>query len=166
MRDPYQVLGISRDASEEEIKKAYRALSRKYHPDANINNPNKDKAEEMFKEVQAAYKQIMAERNGDYSQSYGYGSQGYNNQNNGGYSYGYRENNNQGYNGKYTYGPQDFEDIFKNFDSEWYRQRQYSYGSPVGGGNHLCLKLCIANLICNLCCGGGGMCCGGNRYYY
>ena len=59
MRDPYQVLGVSRGASEEEIKKAYKALSRKYHPDANINNPNKEASEEKFKEVQAAYKQIM-----------------------------------------------------------------------------------------------------------
>ena len=41
MRDPYQVLGVSQDASEEEIKKAYRKLSRMYHPDANINKPNK-----------------------------------------------------------------------------------------------------------------------------
>ena len=57
--DPYSVLGVSRDASEEEIKKAYKALSRKYHPDANINNPNKDQAEEKFKEIQAAYRQIM-----------------------------------------------------------------------------------------------------------
>ena len=46
MRDPYEVLGITRSASEEEIKKAYKALSRKYHPDANINNPRKEEAEE------------------------------------------------------------------------------------------------------------------------
>ncbi len=52
MMNPYQVLGISPGASDDEIKKAYRALSRKYHPDANINNPNKAQAEEKFKEVQ------------------------------------------------------------------------------------------------------------------
>ncbi len=75
MTDPYEVLGVSRDASTEEIKKAYRKLSRKYHPDANINNPNKAEAEEKFKQVQQAYKQIMEEKeNGtsSYQQS-GYG---------------------------------------------------------------------------------------------
>ena len=54
MLDPYSVLGLSRTASEDEVKKAYRALSRKYHPDANVNNPNRDKAEEKFKEIQQA----------------------------------------------------------------------------------------------------------------
>ena len=58
MMNPYQVLGISPGASDDEIKKAYRALSRKYHPDANINNPNKAQAEEKFKEVQQAYEAI------------------------------------------------------------------------------------------------------------
>ena len=62
MINPYGVLGVSPSATDEEIKKAYRALSRKYHPDANINNPNKMQAEEKFKEVQQAYEQIMRER--------------------------------------------------------------------------------------------------------
>lgn len=74
MTDPYRVLGVTRDASTDEIKKAYRTLSRKYHPDANINNPNKDQAEEMFKQIQQAYKQIMDEREGKTSS---YGGQGY-----------------------------------------------------------------------------------------
>ena len=61
MTDPYSVLGVDRNASDEEIKKAYRRLSRKYHPDANINNPHKDEAEAKFKEVQQAYKRFMDE---------------------------------------------------------------------------------------------------------
>lgn len=75
MTDPYQILGVSRDASDDEIKKAYRTLSRKYHPDANINNPNKDQAEAKFKEVQQAYQQIMKER--EYGSSGSYGAGGY-----------------------------------------------------------------------------------------
>ena len=74
MFDPYSVLGGSRDASDDEIKKAYRKLSRKYHPDANINNPNKAQAEEKFKEVQQAYEQIMKER--EYGSSGNYNSYG------------------------------------------------------------------------------------------
>lgn len=62
MTDPYQILGVSPTASDDEIKKVYRTLSRKYHPDANVNNPNKDLAEEKFKEVQQAYDQIMKDR--------------------------------------------------------------------------------------------------------
>lgn len=76
MTDPYKVLGVSRDASDEEIKKAYRTLSRKYHPDANINNPNKAQAEEMFKTVQQAYNQIMKEKESGMG-GYGYGTAGY-----------------------------------------------------------------------------------------
>jgi len=52
MRDPYEVLGIQRGASEDEIKKAYRAKCKRWHPDLNPNDPT---AEEHFKEVQAAY---------------------------------------------------------------------------------------------------------------
>ena len=62
MIDPYQVLGVPRNASDSEIKKAYHTLSRKYHPDANINNPHKEEAEEKFKELQQAYQQIINER--------------------------------------------------------------------------------------------------------
>lgn len=69
MLDPYSVLGVSRDASMDEIKKAYRKLSRQYHPDANINNPNKEQAEEKFKQVQQAYDQIVREREQGASQS-------------------------------------------------------------------------------------------------
>ena len=52
-RDLYEVLGISRDASDADIKKAYRKLARKYHPDLNRDNPKA--AEEKMKEVNVAY---------------------------------------------------------------------------------------------------------------
>lgn len=63
-KNPYDVLGISRNASEDEIKRAYKDLSRKYHPDTNVDNPLADLAEERFKEVQEAYDAIMKEREG------------------------------------------------------------------------------------------------------
>jgi len=50
--DPYKTLGVKRKASEEEIKKAYRSLALKFHPDTNSGDP---KSEERFKEVQEVY---------------------------------------------------------------------------------------------------------------
>ena len=80
INDPYQVLGVSPNASEEEIKRAYREQSRKYHPDSYADNPLADLAEEKFKEVQEAYDQIMKSRSGTggYGNSYGsYQNQGF-----------------------------------------------------------------------------------------
>lgn len=62
MTDPYRVLGVSRDATDEEIKKAYRELARKYHPDNYQNTPLADMAQEKMKEVNEAYDQIRRER--------------------------------------------------------------------------------------------------------
>lgn len=55
MKDPYEVLGVPHGASEEEIKKAYRDLARKYHPDNYTNNPLADLAQEKMKEINEAY---------------------------------------------------------------------------------------------------------------
>ena len=87
-KNPYDVLGVSPSASDDEIKKAYRDLTRKYHPDANVDNPLADLAEEKFKEVQEAYDTIMHERSSGSSGSYSYG--GSSSGSSGSYSYGGR----------------------------------------------------------------------------
>lgn len=74
MTDPYIVLGVKPDASDEEIKRAYRELARKYHPDNYQNNPLADLAEEKMKEVNEAYETITKMRSGGGSGSYGSGN--------------------------------------------------------------------------------------------
>ena len=68
MKDPYSVLGVSQSASDEEVKKAYRELARKYHPDNYQNNPLADLAEEKMKEINEAYDTITKQRSGGYQQ--------------------------------------------------------------------------------------------------
>ena len=88
MRDPYEVLGIKRGASKEEVKTAYREQAKKYHPDKYVDNPLSELAEEKMREVNEAYDMIMKEfENGNsgsqsqYSsnQNFGGGSAGYSN---------------------------------------------------------------------------------------
>lgn len=240
--DPYAILGVAQNATDDEIKKAYRALSRKYHPDANVNNPNKDQAEEKFKQIQAAYQLIMKERTGGYSGGYGsnragsygrssYGSSGYGNSYGGfgaggfgagGFYGGGDYNSSDGYEedtkiraaGNYIRGgyykeartvlddmPEETKNARwyyysaiahaglgnvvaaldharkaaslepNNYDynrlvsmleggTNWYASRQANYGYSNAVGNNVCMRICIANLILNLLCGGGGMWCG------
>ena len=64
-KDPFEVLGVSRGASDEEVKNAYRALARKYHPDNyEDDNPLKDLANEKMQEINMAYDEIQRMRSG------------------------------------------------------------------------------------------------------
>ena len=219
--DPYQVLGVSRGASDEEIKKAYRSLSRKYHPDANINNPNKAVAEEKFKQVQQAYDQIMKEKEmgasyggsgyGSYGGFGGFGDFGFGGyqqrQSTGGSEYEnhlraaanyiqsrhFKEalnvlNAMQSRNAQWYYysaianngignnvmaldhakkavsmEPNNMQNrqLLQQLEGGgmWYRDMQGPFYQQSSGGSDFCLKLCIANLICNCCCGGNIFCC-------
>ncbi|MDD6208300.1 MAG: DnaJ domain-containing protein [Clostridiales bacterium] len=211
MTDPYQVLGVSRNASEDEIKKAYRKLSRIYHPDANVNNPNKDAAEEKFKEIQQAYQQIMKEKEQGSSYSYGnaYGSS-YGSSYSGSYgssrssqsedplftaaqnfiqSSSYKEAlvvldmlSQKGIqNAKWYYlsamahaglrenamalqhaqkaaamepGNLSYQMLAQRLSSGngWYQQRQSSYDYDTYYSGDTCMKLCLAQFLCNLFC--------------
>ncbi len=63
MKDPYQILGVSRDASDKDIQKAYHKLVKKYHPDNFTNdNPLKDLANEKMQEINEAYDEIQRMR--------------------------------------------------------------------------------------------------------
>lgn len=78
MRDPYEVLGVSPGASEAEIKRAYRDLARKYHPDNYHENPLADLAQEKMKEINEAYDTLMkkgAQRSSGSSYNAGGGAQ-------------------------------------------------------------------------------------------
>ena len=68
--DPYKVLGVSRDASDEEIKRAYRALAKKYHPDL---NPGDQEAARKMQQVNAAYEQIKNPEKAQQTNQGGYG---------------------------------------------------------------------------------------------
>ena len=94
MSDPYQVLGVSPSASDEEVKKAYRELARKYHPDNYHDNPLADLAQEHMKEINEAYEAIQSQRKhggssatssaSSYGYGYGYGQNPYGQQSYGG----------------------------------------------------------------------------------
>ncbi len=69
MKDPYSVLGVNRNATDEQIKDAYRLLAKKYHPDNYQDNPLSDLAGEKMREINDAYDEIMSSRRGKKGQS-------------------------------------------------------------------------------------------------
>lgn len=76
MKDPYQVLGIDRNATDDEVKDAYRQLARKYHPDNYGDNPLSDLAKEKMQEINEAYDTIIRERRSGNRQGSGSTSSG------------------------------------------------------------------------------------------
>lgn len=214
--DPYKVLGLSPDASDEEVKAAYRKLAKKYHPDL---NPGNQRAADRMNEINAAYEQI---KNPQPQESFGGGSGSYAGTWGGAYG-------GAGAYQSYETGERNELKAARNFirarqfaqavnalsgvptgerDGEWYYLHaiaNYNLGNRVAamdsarractaepgneryrqlllqiqqgaqaydaagegfgfrrvnlGNNNLCMSLCVANIVCNLCCGGRFLCC-------
>ena len=76
MNDPYEVLGVSKNATQDEIKAAYRKLAKQYHPDKYVGNPLADLAAEKFKEINEAYDMLTGGNSAQNQHSGSYGSAG------------------------------------------------------------------------------------------
>ena len=127
--NPYEVLGVSRNASIDEIKKAYKELSRKYHPDSYVGNPLSSLAEEKFKQVQEAYDAIMKEKNGDFNYTDNYNNSGYYNGESGEMAEVYNLLVRRAYSQALS-----LLDSMPNRNAKWY---YYSAIAQVGLGNNL-----------------------------
>ncbi len=167
--DPYKVLGVSPQATDEEIKKAYRELSKKYHPDL---NPGDEKAAEKMREINAAYDMIQ--------KGYRPGSS---------YSYGYSQNNTDyGYHGAEWYYAraceaasmgnriqalqyanraceldpynQDYRRLYEELKAQgnYYDNYTVKYNSGLNA-DRLCLTLCALNACSLSMCGTPIICC-------
>lgn len=112
-RDYYEVLGVSKNASDGDLKKAYRKLAMKYHPDRNKGD---EEAEMKFKEASEAYEVL---RDPQKRQRYD--------------QFGHAGMNGGGYGGGADYGNADFEDIFSRF-SDIFGSDIFGGGDPFGGG--------------------------------
>ncbi len=118
MNDYYSVLGVAKTATQEEIKKAYRNLAFKYHPD---RNPNNKEAEEKFKQISEAYNVLGDEKKRAEYDRFGSASSAYNSAN-------YSQNAYQNY-----YRQQSYSDPFGSEDSFW---QWFNSGASQSGGNN------------------------------
>src|SRR5262245_40865222 len=125
-RDPYDVLGVSKSASAEEIQKAYRKLSKKHHPD---RNPGDKQADASYKEVQEAYSIL-----GDPAKKANYDQFGFAGPPQGGFPGGFPGGGFPGGAGGANIDPEMAEELFKRFTGGGMGGEGFDLGDLFGGG--------------------------------
>jgi len=125
-KDYYKILGVDKGASNAEIKKAYRKLAKKYHPDL---NPNDNEAQEKFKDINEAYEVLGDEKKRKKYDTFGSGASFTNGQNFDPSNFGF-ENFGNGYSYTYTTGGEGFSDFFNMF----FGGEDFGISDLFGGG--------------------------------
>lgn len=121
MNNPYEVLGVKPGATKEEIKKAYRNLAKKYHPDQYGQNPLQDLAEERMRDINEAYDHLMKEsKNSSNNSNNSYSQQSYSNNS----STIYQEIRRDMQNKNFSAAEQKL-NTTNNRDAEWYFLKGY-----------------------------------------
>ena len=157
--NPYQILGISSDATDDEVKKAYRTLSKKYHPDANINNPNQAAYTEKFKEAAGFINarrfqealNILEQIKTRNAMWFYYSAVAMNGIGNNITAVEYAQTAAQMEPGNLQYLL--FLQQLKGGQRQ-YQTGQQTYGSPFGSTMQCCYSIMLLNCMMNCCCGG------------
>ena len=103
--NPYEVLGVPENATDEQVKEAYKELVKKYHPDRYQDNPLADLAEDKLQEINEAYDTLMKQRSSGYGQSGGYSQSG-----------GFSQSGSYGQSGGYSRSA-DYNKVRRNIDA-------------------------------------------------
>ena len=137
-QDPYDILGVSPYATDDEVKRAYRELAKKYHPDRHVDNPLAVLAQDKFRQIQEAYDTVMYERQAGIPHQY--------------------SQNNAGQQGYYQRGQNPFGNFGQGYQQDYrnnYEQRAQNYGGTRGDSDpcSCCMELWCLDSLCE-CMGG------------
>ena len=154
--DPYKVLGVTPQTSDDDVKRAYRELARKYHPDNYVNNPLADLAETRMKEINEAYDMIMNERRNPAGGSSGRDAEWFYLTGTVYYRKGWYDEAARAYTQACQMDPNNAE--YQHALQNLHLSGGYGGYRPMQETSmcDCCVQTLICNCCLNMCCGGGG----------